>query len=114
MKRLAGKKESSELKAKNLSWTFLTNHGHVLILLSLEPEITVRDMSIQVGITERAVQRILAQLIEADYVDVKKVGRRNRYLVDLEKRFRHPIEENCKIKSLITLVKNSRSPLNNH
>lgn len=89
------------------NWTFLTNHSHVLILMSLEPEITVREMSARVGITERAVLRIIGHLTEDNYVKIERFGRRNRYIVDPEKNFRHPIEANCKINSLVSLIKSS-------
>jgi len=105
MNRKLHNQEAGGTAAKETSWTFFTNHSHVLILMSLNPEISVREMSSRVGITERAVLRILSQLSEAKYVKAERVGRRNRYLVDLEKKFRHPIEAGCKIKGLISMLK---------
>ena len=63
------------------SWTFLTNHAHVLLTIAAEPEIRIRDIASEVGITERAAHRIVADLEEAGYLKVTKVGRRNEYVV---------------------------------
>ena len=65
-------------------WTFLTNHAQVLLCLADAPDIRLRDVAERVGITERAVQRIVADLSQAGYVKRDRVGRRNRYTVDRE------------------------------
>ncbi len=75
------------------NWTILTNHGHVLLALYRNPDLRQRDIAHGVGITEGAVQRILAELEAAGYVTVERVGRRNRYLVDASLGLRHPIED---------------------
>ncbi len=85
-------------------WTFLSNHAHVLLLIAKEPEIRLRDVATQVGITERAVQRIIADLETGNYIERERVGRRNRYKVHRELPLRHPIEAHRKISSLISLV----------
>ena len=85
-------------------WTFLSNHAHVLLLIAKEPEIRLRDVATQVGITERAVQRIVADLEAGSYIERERVGRRNRYKVHRELPLRHPIEAHRKISSLISLV----------
>ena len=85
-------------------WTFLSNHAHVLLLLAKEPEIRLRDVAERVGITERAVQRIVADLEHGRYVERVRTGRRNRYKVHPEMPLRHPIEAHRKIASLIHLV----------
>jgi len=74
------------------SWTFFSNNAHVLVCLTHTPQPTVREIALQVGITERAVQRILAKLITAGVVEVRKEGRRNYYELDLNQRLRHPLE----------------------
>lgn len=71
------------------SWTFLTNHAQVLLCLAETPDIRLRDVAERVGITERATQRILAELVEAGYVKIERVGRRNRYTVDRAHAMRH-------------------------
>lgn len=86
------------------SWTFLTNHAHVLLLLSRDSEMRMRDVAHQVGITERAVQRIVAELEEAKYLTRHKDGRCNRYQVRAELPLRHPIEAHRKVASLIDLI----------
>jgi DNA-binding MarR family transcriptional regulator len=85
-------------------WTFLSNHAHVLLLIAREPEIRLRDVATQVGITERAVQRIVADLETGNYIERERIGRRNRYKVHRELPLRHPIEAHRKISSLIALV----------
>ena len=81
------------------SWTFFTNYGHVLFLLAQEPDITVREMSIKVGITERAIQRILSDLEKDNFIEVTKVGRQNTYKVNLDRHLRHDLEKNTTIKT---------------
>ena len=94
---------SAEQKAGG-GWTFLSNHAHVLLLLAKEPEIRLRDVAERVGITERAVQRIVADLEQGRYIERVRTGRRNRYKVHPEMPLRHPIEAHRKIASLIHLV----------
>ncbi len=85
-------------------WTFLTNHSHVLILLHTNPELVLRQVAIQVGITERAVQRIVQDLEADSYIERERVGRRNHYRVNLDAPLRHPIESHRKIGDLLTLI----------
>jgi predicted transcriptional regulator len=87
-----------------IGWTFLTNHSHVLICLARDPSARLRDVAQEVGITERAVQRIVAEL-EADGVLTHvREGRRNRYEVHAEKSLRHPVEAGTTIGSLLAVV----------
>ncbi len=83
------------------AWSFLTNHSHLLVCLSREPMMTVRNLSLKVGITERSVQRILSELDEAGVVTRSKEGRCNRYDVDLKFRLRHPLESDKTIGELL-------------
>ena len=85
-------------------WTFLTNHAHVLFCIAKDPEVRLRDVAAQVGITERAVQRIVTDLEEQGYLTVSKEGRRNRYRVHPDVPLRHPIERHRTIKALLDLV----------
>lgn len=84
-------------------WTFLSNHGHVLVHLSRNPESLIREIADAVGITERSAQSILADLQEAGYVTVSKKGRRNNYKVNKSKKFRHPSEATEPIGSLLAI-----------
>jgi len=86
------------------AWTFLTNHAHVLLSLAADPELRLRDVAERVGITERAVQRIVADLEEAGYLTRLRAGRRNEYEVHQRKPLRHPIEAHRDVSALIDLV----------
>src|SRR6476659_144995 len=84
-------------------WTFLTNHAHVLFCIARDPEVRLRDVAVRVGITERAVQRIVTDLEEEGYLVVSKEGRRNRYQLQCERPLRHAIEQHCSVQELIDL-----------
>jgi len=88
-------------------WTFLTNHAHVLILLAQNPERVLREVATAVGITERAVQRIVSELEHEGYIQRSKEGRKNNYTLNLKRPFRHPIESHCSIGELVKLVQRS-------
>ncbi|MCH8227349.1 MAG: winged helix-turn-helix transcriptional regulator [Proteobacteria bacterium] len=85
-------------------WTFFSNNAHVLICLTQTPQPTTREIAIKVGITERAVQRIVTKLIKANIVKIKKEGRRNRYELDLNQRLRHPLESHKPIGEFLRLM----------
>lgn len=86
------------------AWTFLTNHAHVLICLARDPDSVLRDVANKVGITERAVQRIVTDLEEAGYLERTREGRRNSYKLLLSKPLRHPVEKNCAIGDLVRMI----------
>lgn len=90
------------------SWTFLTNHAHVLFCIAQDPEVRLRDVAARVGITERAVQRIVTDLEGEGYLQVSKEGRRNRYRVNFNMPLRHPIERHRTVNALIGLVLESK------
>jgi len=96
----------NDTEKKNESWTFFSNNAHVLVCLTHTPQPTAREIAIQVGITERAVQRILTKLVSAGVVAVSKEGRRNRYELDLNQRLRHPLESHKTIGEFIQLIDN--------
>lgn len=83
------------------TWTFLTNHAQVLLCLADTPDIRLRDVAERIGITERATQRILAELVEAGYVKTTRVGRRNAYTVDREHAMRHTAQIGYEIGDLL-------------
>jgi DNA-binding MarR family transcriptional regulator len=83
------------------TWTFLTNHAQVLLCLAGTPDIRLRDVAEHVGITERATQRIVAELADAGYVKIERVGRRNRYTVDRDHAMRHSAQLGHKIDALL-------------
>lgn len=86
---------------KASGWTFLTNHTHVLLCLYRNPEITLREVALLVGITERMVQKIVAELVEAAYMEVTRVGRRNTYRITVDKKLRHPLESHRSIGDML-------------
>jgi DNA-binding MarR family transcriptional regulator len=86
------------------SWLFLTNHAHVLLCITRDPQARTRDIAEQVGITERATQRILADLVAENYVTRTKVGRRNNYTVNHRGHLRHPIFRNLAIGPLLEVL----------
>lgn len=86
------------------SWTFLSNHAHVLIALSLDSDLRMRDIADQVHITERAVQRIVRELVQEGFLEVTKEGRRNRYRIRRDRQLRHPLEAEVPVDALLKLV----------
>ena len=86
------------------AWTFFSNHAHVLFCLAADPSMLLRDVAAQVGITERAVQRIVADLETAGVLTRVREGRRNRYKVDPRVSLRHPVEAHRSIGDLLALV----------
>jgi predicted transcriptional regulator len=88
-------------------WTFLTNHAHVLICVHEDPSSRTRDIAVRVGITERAVQRIISDLCEAGFLTREREGRRNRYAVHAESPLRHPVEAHCLLSGLLKTVEES-------
>jgi predicted ArsR family transcriptional regulator len=83
------------------SWTFLTNHAQVLLCLAETHDIRLRDVAERIGITERATQRILADLVEAGYVKTVRVGRRNHYTVDRDRAMRHTAQIGYEVDVLL-------------
>jgi DNA-binding transcriptional ArsR family regulator len=94
----------SEKETGSGGWTFLSNHTHVLVCLAGQGDPTVRDIAQQVGITERAVLRIVSELEQAGVLTRERDGRRNRYRIDAEVPLRHPLEAHCRIGDLLALV----------
>lgn len=86
------------------TWTFFSNNAHVLVCLAKDPSARLRDVAEQVGITERAAQRIVAQLKDAGVLSKKREGRRNRYSIDMEQPLRHPLESHRSIRSMLEMV----------
>lgn len=85
-------------------WRFVTSHTQVLLCIARNPEIRIRDVADLIGITERAAQRIIADLVEAGYVERMRVGRRNHYLVKTDLRMRHPLQQTHEIGELLDLL----------
>lgn len=86
------------------SWRFVTNHTQVLLCIARNPEVRLRDVAEHVGITERATQRILADLVDGGFVERERVGRRNRYGINRNIRMRHPAQFGHEVGELIDLL----------
>ena len=82
-------------------WTFLSNHAHVLICIARDPDVRVRDISREVGITDRATQRILNELVEAEVLERERRGRRNHYAIRQDSPLRHPLESHHSVGDLL-------------
>ena len=98
------RQNSDVTAAPETSWTFLTNHAHVLLAIAAEPQIRVRDIASQVGVTERAAHRLVSDLEVAGYLKVSKVGRRNEYSVIPDLPLRHPAERHHRIGELLKVL----------
>lgn len=86
------------------AWTLLSNYAHVLICIAEDSDMRLKDVAARVGITERAVQRIVGELEGAQILERERQGRRNRYIIRSEMPLRHPLEEHCSVGSLLDLV----------
>jgi DNA-binding Lrp family transcriptional regulator len=85
-------------------WTLLTGHGHVLVEIARNPEARIRDISPVVGLTERTVQAIVADLEAEGYITRARVGRRTRYTVNRGTPFRHRAQEGLRVGPLLDLL----------
>lgn len=103
MKKSSNKTDKTSISTAK-TWTFLTNHSHVLIVLYNQPNLSLREVASRVGITERAVQRIVQDLEESGYLEHEKIGRKNFYSVSTSQALRHPIEAHRKIGDLLRLI----------
>ena len=101
---MQSKSKKSVASGPASGWTFLTNHMHVLVVLSRDPEMRIRDLADAIGITQRAVQRILSELITEGVLEATRIGRRNRYTIQTRTRLRHPLESQHTVGELIALL----------
>jgi hypothetical protein len=86
------------------TWTLLTGHGHVLVAITRDPQARLRDISARVGLTERAVQLIVADLVEAGYLVKHRFGRRNRYTINPDSPFRHPDQDGHRVGPFLDML----------
>ena len=87
-----------------MEWTFFTNHAHVLVCLAGDGEMRLRDVAVKVGITERAVQRIVMELEGGKVIERVRDGRRNQYTINYTMPLRHSIESHRTVGDLLRLV----------
>ncbi|MBA3260896.1 MAG: MarR family transcriptional regulator [Thermoleophilaceae bacterium] len=86
------------------NWTFLSNHGQVLLCIAHDPGVRLRDIGDQVGITERAAHRIVGELVEAGYLVRERNGRRNRYTISTDHSLPDPIARDRSIGDLLSVL----------
>lgn len=96
--------------ADDKPWTFVTSHTQVLLCIARDPEARLIDIAETVGITERAAQRIVSDLVEAGYVERERVGRRNRYRVNPNEEMRHRSQRGYEIGDLLDLLRLDEPP----
>lgn len=84
-------------------WTFLSNHGHVLVAISRSPHAKIRELAAVVGITERAATSIVGDLESAGYITKHRIGRRNSYRLDPDRHLRHPAESSIPVAALLAV-----------
>ncbi|WP_225802694.1 helix-turn-helix domain-containing protein [Streptomyces sp. NK15101] len=94
---------SEQRRAPRTSWTFLTHHARVLVMISRDAEVRLRDLAVGCGVTERAVQAIVNDLEGAGYLTRSRRGRRNHYQVARHALFRHPAEARYEIADFLDL-----------
>lgn len=87
-----------------MSWTFLTNHAQVLLVIAEDPKARMRDIADAVGITERAAQRIVGDLADEGYLTRRRVGRRNEYELNPDARLRHPLARDHQVSEILDVL----------
>lgn len=97
-----GKQEM--VRGPGRQWTFLNNHAHVLLCLARDPDMVMREVALRVGVTERATQKIVKDLMESQVLVSQKVGRCNRYRINLDHPLRHPLESGHTVGELLTML----------
>lgn len=86
-------------------WTFLTSHARALVCIAEDPQVRLREIAQRVGITERAAQSVVNDLVDAGYVTRKRLGRRNRYEIDASLPLRHAHDRRLEVRILLTALR---------
>jgi len=86
------------------TWTLLTGHGHVLVEIARSPDARIRDISPVVGLTERSVQAIVADLEAAGYLTRTRTGRRVVYSVNRDSLFRHSAQDGHRVGRFLDIL----------
>jgi DNA-binding IscR family transcriptional regulator len=104
------KATNNRLQDEHISptWTFFTNHTHVLVYLALNGDAPLKDVATAIGITERAVQKIIAELELAGVLMKDRIGRRNTYQLKTSLPLRHPLERHCTIGDILSVILKNR------
>ena len=96
---------SDEQTPSGRTWTLLSNHGRLLLLIAADPQIRLRDMAAAAGITERAAGSIVSDPEDAGYITRTRVGRRNSYVLHTDRPFRHQAEAGHTVGELVALFR---------
>ena len=104
MSREHGRRSRNGGKRAPSVWTFLSNYAHVLVCIARDPNSTLREIANQVGVTERAVHRIITELESAGAHTRVREGRRNHYSIDFATPMRHPLEDDKTIGDLLAAL----------
>lgn len=104
MNSTSGTQRKSSAAPGASGWDFLTNHAHVLLCVTEDPGIRLRDIAAAVGITERGAHKILSELVDDGYVLRARHGRRNRYKVKPELPLRHPLVHDREVGDLLKVL----------
>jgi predicted ArsR family transcriptional regulator len=94
----------------HISWTFLSNHGQVLLCIARDPGVRLREIGEQVGITERAAHRIVGELVDAGYLVRERNGRRNRYTITDDRNLPDRLARDRSIGDLLGVLATKPSP----
>jgi hypothetical protein len=113
MKFVSRDNDQQSSSATSARWDFLTNHAHVLLTISQDPGIRLRDIAADVGITERSAHKILSELVDEGYVLRERHGRRNRYKVKAELPLRHPLVQDREVGDLLEVLARPERPARN-
>ena len=92
------------------SWAFLSNHAYLLLCIARDPSIRISEIADQVGIGERAAQKIIGDLVADGYITRTRDGRRNRYTINREAQLRHPLLGDRQIGPLVDALLDSHKP----
>jgi hypothetical protein len=87
-----------------VSWTFLTSHARVLLLVAHDPGVRLRDIAASLDITERSAFGIITDLVEAGYVVKEKTGRRNRYHIQAHLPLPEPTTQERTVGEVLALL----------
>jgi hypothetical protein len=91
-------------EGRETRWTFLTGHGHALIVITRNPNTRLREIAADLGVTERTAQTIVNDLVDAGYLARTRIGNRSRYEVRMERPFRHPVERDHAVGELLGVL----------
>jgi len=85
-------------------WTFITNHGLVLLFLSRNPQCTTREMASTINVTERTIHRVLIDLEKEGYITRQRAGKGNIYQINTEHGLKHELTRDLTVGDLLDLL----------